>query len=162
MKRIVVSLLFAAAGCAGGMHAREPYGSHHYVLDGVELQQSHVGEVSASREWQREDTPAARDNRTALRSDFVTDLGRRVQLVNHGPQHLRVMLTLKDNGYSEGLAPETVDVVAQADVLDDKGAVVRTVTLHEPASAPLQRSASARDRLSAAFDRLAKKLAADL
>jgi hypothetical protein len=47
-------------------------------------------------------------------------------------------------------------------VLDSDGNLVRTITLREPASAPLQRSASRRQRLQAAFDRLARRLAASL
>jgi hypothetical protein len=108
-------------------------------------------------------TIATRAHQTyAVDSIVARDLGRVVPLDVAAPVHIRATLTLQDAGYFEGLAAETTDVTLAAELLDPAGNVRRTITLREPASAPLQRSASRRARLEAAFDRLAHRLAAQL
>lgn len=163
-------LLLCAAGCVGGGAATRSTAERSpppppYVLDQVTLAGVRGGQLSASREWMRADSanPAvARDDARALRDAFVRALGRDVAFVADGPQRLRVRLTLQDTAYYEGLAAETTDVALTADVYDARGAHVRSITLREPASAPLQRSRSRRQRLEPALARLAHRLAARL
>jgi hypothetical protein len=123
-----------------------------------------AGQLSASREWERANPNRAAhaDDNAALRSAFVHRLAEDVPLDPRAPRRLVTTLALQDTGYYEGLAAETTDVTLTAQVFDDAGNLVRTITMREPASAPLQRSASRRDRLRAAFGRLADRLAAQL
>jgi hypothetical protein len=160
----LLALLFAAA-CASGGAARHTTAaraapSQAYAFDGVFLEGPRAGQLSASREWQRMNPMRGDD--IALRGAFAHDLSQRVPLDPAAPLRLRTTLTLQDTGYYEGFAAETTDVTLDADIIDPSGAVVRTITLREPASAPLQRSASRRQRLEAAFTRLADRLSAQL
>ena len=75
---------------------------------------------------------------------------------------IRATLTLQDTGYFEGLAAETADITLFAELTDVDGNILRTITMRESASAPLQRSASRQQRLQAAMTRLANRLAAQL
>jgi hypothetical protein len=172
MRSLLLSLVLLVAGCAsvggGDRHApattaaRETHAP--YALDAVILGPPRAGQLSASREWQR--NPGSRavrhDDDNELRESFARDLNRVLPLDATAPRHVRATLTLQDTGYYEGLAAETTDVTLTAELLDGDGNLVRTITLREPASAPLQRSASRRQRLQAAFDRLARRLAAQL
>jgi len=156
-------LLFLVAGCATtpGVARHTPMS---YALDSIEMDQPRAGQLSASRLWERTAPNRAihADDDEALRGAFVGELSRALPLDPGSPRHLRATLTLQDAGYYEGLAAETTNVTLHAEVLDNAGNTVRTITLREPASAPLQRSASRRARLQAAFDRLAERLAAQL
>ena len=167
--RWLASLVLFVAACATGGAARhaslpEPHARAPYALDGVELTAPRGGQLSASRLWERHASNRAvvASDDDELRQRFVADLAQKLPLDARAPRHLRATLTLQDTGYYEGLAAETSDVTLTAEVLDDAGNVVRTITLREPASAPAQRSASRRQRLQAAFDRLAARLAAAL
>ena len=166
MKRILATLL-VVAGCAGSGATRHTVAAsftHPYAIDSIVIGGPRGGQLSASREWQRATSGhavAAADD-AELRDAFARDLGRVLPLDVTAPVHIRATLSLQDAGYFEGLAAETVDVTLAAELLDTRGNVTRIVTLREPASAPLQRSASRRARLEAAFDRLAHRLAAQL
>jgi hypothetical protein len=162
-------LLLCVAGCAtdgtAGQAARRAPTPAPHTLEQVTLAGVRGGQLSASREWMRADsasTAVARDDALALRAAFVRELSHGVPLVDAAPRRLRVRLTLQDTGYYEGLAAETTDVALTADVYDPSGAHIRSITLREPASAPLQRSRSRRQRLEDAFSRLADRLAAAL
>jgi len=165
MKWLLVLFL---AGCAStGASTGAGVARHNpppYALDAVVFDVTRGGQLSASRMWER--SPANRavhaSDDDALLDDFAGELARVVPLDPNAPRRLRATLTLQDTGYFEGLASETSDVTLTAEVLDRDGNVARTITLREPASAPLQRSASRRARLQVAFDRLAERLAARL
>jgi hypothetical protein len=172
MRPLYASLVLIVAGCGSisgvDRHApattaaRETHAP--YALDAVVLGAPRAGQLSASREWERYagNRTVRRDDDDELRASFARDLNRVLPLDATAPRHVRATLTLQDTGYYEGLAAETTDVTLIAEVLDGDGNLVRTITLREPASAPLQRSASRRQRLQAAFDRLARRLAAQL
>jgi hypothetical protein len=157
-------LILCVAGCATTSPRVARHTSLSYALDSIELEQPRAGQLSAARLWERSAPNRAvhADDDAALRDGFVGELARDVRLDAAAPRRLRATLTLQDIGYYEGLASETTDVTLTAYVLDAEGAIVRTITLREAASAPLQRSASRRARLQAAFDRLAERLAAQL
>jgi uncharacterized lipoprotein YmbA len=162
---IAVALALGLAGCATSASNRSLVSSANgYVLDGIELRGVRLGAESAAREWQRpsENEAVARDTDTQLRNRLAADLGRDLSLRPNAPMHLRIALTLQDTADFEGLAAETADVTLSAAITDDHGVVLRTITLREPASAPLQRSASERARLDGALDRLSHRLAQQL
>lgn len=163
----LVCLVVLVGGCAsaggGDRHPRAGALRAPYALDAVVLGGPRAGELSASREWQRGGNPAVRVADDAeLRAAFAHDLERALPIDPRAPRHLRATLTLQDTGYYEGLAAETTDVTLSAEILDRDGNLVRTITLREAASAPLQRSASRQKRLQGALDRLAQRLAAQL
>jgi hypothetical protein len=171
--RILAALAIFVAGCAstasgsGSGAANRPVvtARNSYVLDGIELRGVRLGEVSAAREWQRSgdsNDTLARDDGEQLRGQLATDLGRDLALQPTAPLHLRVALTLQDTADFEGFAAETSDVTLNVTIVDEQGAIVRTITLREAANAPLQRSASQRTRLDGALDRLSRRLAAQL
>jgi hypothetical protein len=161
MKLLLAFALVAGCATSGTVAAtrtpHQPYAVERIVIGGPR-----AGELSASREWQR--APGGRaigiSEEAELRDTFARDLGRLVPLDVTAPVRIRATLTLQDVGYYEGLAAETTDVTLTAELVDANGNVSRIFTLREPASAPLQRSASRRARLDAAFDRLAHRLAA--
>ncbi|HEX4461888.1 MAG TPA: hypothetical protein VIA18_28105 [Polyangia bacterium] len=165
---IAVALAFGLAGCASSTSNRALVsyagGTNAYVLDGIELRGVRLGAESAAREWQRptENEAVARDSDTQLRDRLAADLGRELSLRPTARMHLRIALTLQDTADFEGLAAETADVTLSATITDDHGVVQRTITLREPASAPLQRSKSERTRLDGALDRLSHRLAQQL
>ncbi len=166
--RWLVSLVVLAAGCSATGAGRHPSAASTpervYALDRVVFPPVRAGQLSASREWQRsgaERAVTAADD-AALRQSFVHELHRVLPMDAAAPLHMRVTLTLQDTGYFEGLAAETADVTLVAELRDDAGHLFRTITLRESAAAPLQRSASRRARLQMAFDRLARRLAAQL
>jgi hypothetical protein len=103
-----------------------------------------------------------RDDRDDLRAMFVRDLQRGVRLDDRAAIRVRATLTLQAPGYFEGLAAETSDLTLTADLTDASGAPLRTITLRESASAPLQRSASRQARLEQAIERLTARLASEL
>jgi hypothetical protein len=160
------------AGCASAGGARAGVEGHRqaaaghaaYALDGVIFAGARAGQLSASREWERGGAARAvtRRDDAELRAAFARDLRAAVPLDPSAPLHLRATLTLQDTGYFEGLAAETADVTLAADVLDSDGNLVRTITLRETSSAPLQRSASRKARLQRTFTRLSHRLAAQL
>lgn len=166
MRPIVVAFVVVAAGCAGRHTVVAPPRAAHapIALESVDLAGPRIGPLSASREWQR--TPSNRVvhevDDEALRASFTRSLERRLPLDPAAPLHLHATLTLQDTADYEGLAAETTDVTLHADLIAADGAVYRSITLREPASAPLQRSASRKARLEAALDRLAQRLAAQL
>jgi hypothetical protein len=164
MKWLLFTLLVAGCATASPGVARHTPAPLSYAIDSIELEQPRAGQLSAARLWERSAPNRAvhAGDDAALRDAFLGELGRAVPLDPAAPRRLRATLTLQDAGYYEGLAAETTDVTLTADVLDANGVTVRTITLREPASAPLQRSASRRARLQAAFDRLAERLAAQL
>lgn len=163
--RWLAAFVFLVSGCAStagvDRHARA---TAPYALDAVVLGAPRAGQLEASRLWQRggANRAVASADDAELRASFTQELDRVLPIDPAAPRRLRATLTLQDTGYFEGLAAETTDVTLTADVLDGDGNVVRTITLREPASAPLQRSTSRRQRLQAAFDRLARRLAAQL
>ena len=163
---IAVALAVGLAGCATAASNNRPIASaaNGYVLDGIELRGVRLGDESAAREWQRptENEAVARDSNAQLRDRLAGDLGRELILRPNAPLHLRIALTLQDTADFEGLAAETSDVTMSATIVDDHGVVLRTITLREAASAPLQRSASQRARLDGALDRLSHRLAQQL
>jgi len=163
---LVVSAIAACATGGADRHALvvPPHAPATWALDGVEIVAPRAGQLSASRLWERSGPNRAviASDDDALRQSFVEELARELPLDPNAPRRLRATLTLQDTGYYEGLAAETTDVTLTAELLDDAGNVIRTITLREAASAPLQRSASRRLRLRAAFDRLAERLAAAL
>lgn len=163
MKGMWVLLLAGCATAGAGGHAARPSG-RAYALDAVTVGGIRAGQLSASREWHRADGSHAvrADTAADLQEAFVRDLARRVPLAPDASARLRVTLVLQTPGYYEGLAPETSDVAVTADVFDRSGVLRRSVTLREPASAPLQRPTSRQQRLDAALDRLAARLAAVL
>ena len=162
MKRMI-ALVLLAAGCATGAGViGHQGGATTYALDAVVLGGIRAGELSASREWQRADGGPARDDADQLRAAFVRDLSQRVRIDPAARQRVRATLTLQDTGYFEGLAAETADLTLVADIYDDRGQRIRSITLREAASAPLQRSASRRARLEQALGRLSSRLAAAL
>ena len=163
-----MKLLLALALVAGCATTATPVATRAqrqpFAVDSIVIGGPRAGQLSASREWERGTAGraiAASDD-SQLRDAFARDLGRVLPLDAAAPTHLRATLTLQDPGYFEGLAAETTDVTLAVELLDGNGAVFRTITLREPASAPLQRSASRRARLEAAFDRLAERLATQL
>lgn len=135
-----------------------------YALDAVILGPPRAGQLEASREWERYagDRAIHRGDDDVLRESFARDLNRVLPLDATAPRYVRATITLQDTAYFEGLASEASDVTLTADILDADGNLVRSITMREPASAPLQRSASRRQRLQAALDRLARRLAAQL
>ena len=154
------------AGCATGgpSHPAAMTSANGYVLDGIELRGVRLGDESAAREWQRGTANEAvtRHDDTKLRAQVATDLGRELILRPDAPLHLRIALTLQDTADFEGLAAETADVTMSATILDDRGVVMRTITLREAANAPLQRTASQQTRLDSALARLSHRLAQQL
>ena len=162
MKWLLVLCL--AVGCASTSPRVVRHNPPPYALDAVVFDVTRGGQLSASRLWERNPSNRAvhASDDDVLVDDFANELGRVVPLDANAPRRLRVTLTMQDTGYFEGLASETGDVTLHADVLDADGNVIRTITLREPASAPLQRSASRRARLQVPFDRLAERLAAQL
>lgn len=169
--RIFFALALAVAGvggCAARTTAAVPAAAtarNSYVLDRIDMNGVRLGELAAAREWQREDDSAhalTRDDSQRLRERLAGDLDRNLTLQASAPLHLRVALTLQDTADNEGLAAETSDLTLNATIVDDQGATIRSIVLREPASAPLQRSASQRGRLDAALDRLSHRLAAQL
>jgi hypothetical protein len=170
--RIFFAFAFALAvagvtGCAARTAAVPATASarNSYVLDRIDMNGVRLGELSASREWQREDAQAhvlTREDNQRLRERLAGDLDRNLTLQASAPLHLRLALTLQDTADNEGFAAETTDLTLNATILDDQGATIRSIVLREPASAPLQRSASQRCRLDAALDRLSHRLAAQL
>ena len=163
---LAVSALAACATAGANRHALvvTPHAPASWALDGVEIVAPRAGQLSASRLWERSGPNRAviASDDDQLRQAFVEELAHELPLDPSSPRRLRATLTLQDIGYYEGLAAETTDVTLNAELLDDAGHVIRTITLREAASAPLQRSASRRQRLQAAFDRLAARLAAVL
>jgi hypothetical protein len=163
MKLFVAVVL--VAGCATGGVTRNrdthlAYGVESIVVGG----NPRAGQLSASRLWERgapSHAIAAADD-AELRDAFARDLDRVLPLDDTAPVRIRATLTLQDIGYFEGLAAEATDVTLAAKLVDVHGNVLRTITLRESASAPLQRSASRKARLESAFDRLAHRLAAQL
>lgn len=169
MKWLWLLVACTVAACATGGADRHalvipPHAPATWALDGVEIAAPRAGQLSASRLWERSGPSRAviASDDDELRQSFVEELARKLPLDPDAPRRLRATLTLQDTGYYEGLAAETTDVTLTAELLDDSGNVIRTITLREAASAPLQRSASRRQRLQAAFDRLAGRLAAML
>lgn len=155
--------LALVAGCAtSGTTVAPRVHPHAYAIDSIVIGGPRAGQLSASREWARTSHAVVARDETQLRDAFARDLGRVLPLDASAPVRIRATLTLQDAGYYEGLAPETSDVTLAAELLDRDGNVTRTITLRESASAPLQRSASRRARLEAAFDRLAHRLAAEI
>ncbi|HEY2743288.1 MAG TPA: hypothetical protein VGL86_01640, partial [Polyangia bacterium] len=151
--------LVLVAGCATqgvDRHARAPVAQAPWALEAVYMTLPRGGQLSASREWERggSDRVVTRSDDAVLRADFARDLARAMPLDAAAPRRLRVILTQQDPGYFEGLAAETSDVTLRAELLDADGHTVDTITLREPASAPLQRSASQLARLQPALDRL--------
>jgi hypothetical protein len=151
-------ILLVSSGCATGSVARHA-ASQPYVIDAVEIAGVRDSPLTASRESYR--VEPGQDS-VELRDVFVRELGQRIPFSTTAPQHLRVVITLQDTGENEGLAAETSDVTVVADVLDAGGATFRSITLREPASAPLQRTRSARIRLERALSSLADRLASQL
>jgi hypothetical protein len=166
MKPLFFAMLMALGGCAGaGRHTVAAAGPVNRVaLDSVEVTGVRGGQLSAAREWSRDQAqgPVAPDDTSALRSSFVRHFAASGAADPDAARHLRVRLTLQDTGYYEGLAAETTDLTLTADVFNADGAHVRTITLREPASAPLQRSSSRRGRLDQAIARLTQRLATEL
>ena len=163
---IVLGVL-GVVGCAGGDHrhpAAPSAAQRAYGLESISLNDPRAGQLSASRVWERgaAGRPISHADDAELRALFANDLARVLPLDAAAPLRIRATLTLQDAGYFEGLAAEVADVTVVAELLDAQGNVLRTITLREAASAPLQRSASRRARLEAAFDRLARRLAAQL
>jgi hypothetical protein len=158
-----------AAGCAPTGVTRHPAAARahvsqqSYALDAVELNGVRAGQLSASREWSRDGNHGiGRDESADLRATLVRDLSRNVRIDPNAPIRLHTTLTLQAPGYFEGLAPETSDLTLTAELRDTRGALLRTITLRESASAPLQRPESRDLRLEQALDRLASRLAAEL
>jgi hypothetical protein len=164
--RNLAALALVIAGCASGgaSHPAAIASTNGYVLDGIELRGVRIGQESAAREWQRptENKAVSDTDEARLREQLATDLGRELILRPDAPLHLRIALTLQDTADFEGLAAETADVTMSAAILDDRGVVVRTITLREAANAPLQRTASQRARLDGALARLSHRLAQQL
>jgi hypothetical protein len=157
-------LVLLVAGCASTQPSVARHNPQPYALDAIVFDVTRGGQLSASRLWER--SPSNRavhfGDDDQLLDNFAGQLGRTLTLDPAAPQRLRLTITQQDTGYFEGLASETSDVTLTADVLDTDGQLIRTITMREPASAPLQRSASRRARLQAALDRLAEQLAARL
>jgi hypothetical protein len=166
MKWLLAILLAAGCASSGARHnvATTEVVGPPLALEGVYLVGPRAGQLSASREWERypSNRTVTRDDDEALRATFTRDLERRLPLKATATTRLRATLTLQDTAYYEGLAAETTDVTLTAELIDPNGTVYRTITLREPASAPLQRSESRKTRLNAALDRLAERLAAQL
>jgi hypothetical protein len=173
MRYLVLRLLplMLAAGCAPTGVTRQPAAARvsqqSYALDRVELNGVRAGQLSASREWSRDgnrdsDRGIGRDESADLRATLVRDLSRNVRIDDNAPIRLHTTLTLQAPGYFEGLAAETSDLTLTAELRDTRGALLRTITLRESASAPLQRPESRDYRLEQAIDRLASRLAAEL
>jgi hypothetical protein len=140
-------------------------GATAYVLDAVELYGLPPTELATAREWERADSHdrvIARADVAALRAGMIRRLSSDLPLAPRGALHLRVAVTVESPGTFLGLAPETADLAATADVLDERGLLMRSVTVRESANAPLQRSRSRRARLDAALSRLSQKLARQL
>ena len=162
----VVALGGCAAAGGAGRHAgaAATRAARPYALDAVVVAGPRAGALSASRMWERSAANravTAKDD-DELRQAFVADLGRALPLDPSAPRRVRATFILQDTGYYEGLAAETTDVTLDAAIFDDDGHYLGSVILREAASAPLQRSTSRRDRLRAAFGRLARRLAARL
>ncbi|MDB4965353.1 MAG: hypothetical protein JWN44_1042 [Myxococcales bacterium] len=169
--RFFIVALSIAAGCAPTGVTRQPAAARaartatgqSYALDGVEFAGLRAGQLSASREWSRgEGDGPGRDESDELRATLTRDIYRAVRIDPTAPLRLRTTLTLQAPGYFEGLAAETADVTLDAELYDSHGARLRTITLRESASAPLQRTASRKARLEQAIDRLASRLATEL
>jgi len=164
---MVTVVALAAAGCA---HARtQPVARATprvaYGIAAVDFQGLPATELATSREWWRaesHDRVLARDDSFALRQSFLQDLGRNLTLSPSAPLKLRVTVRVQTPGDFLGLAAETTDLAATVDVIDPYGAVLRSVTVRETASAPLQRSRSRKERLEAGLARLSAKLATQL
>ena len=155
MKWLCAFLLFGCAATGGDVRhqARQAY-----VIDSIELHGVRDGVLASTRESWR--PPPAGD--PELRDRFIGELGRAIPFSTSSPLHLRIAVSFQSAGDYLGLAPEATDVTLVADVLDATGGELRTITLREPASAPLQRSRSARHRFDRALARLVDRLAAEL
>ncbi|HXU72877.1 MAG TPA: hypothetical protein VN947_26340 [Polyangia bacterium] len=168
MRWILVLLLAGCASSAGvdrhAAAARAQAAAREqppWALDGVFLSRPRAGQLSASREWERggHDRVVTQSDDAVLRNTFVRDLRAALPIDQRAARRVRVTLTVQDTAYFEGLAAEAGDVTLRADLLDRDGNAFSTEVLRESASAPLQRSASRVQRLDAAFDRLAARLA---
>ena len=155
--------LLLLAGCvtSPSVSRHEVAAQQPWALDGVFLSRPRAGQLEASREWERggHDRAVTQSDDALLRNTFVRDLRHALPLNQRSPRRVRATLTVQDIGYFEGFAAEAGDVTLHADLLDRDGNVFQTIVLREPASAPLQRSASRVQRLDVAFDRLATRLA---
>ncbi len=152
------------AGCVGAVAGPRGVAPPRpaYALDAVEVTRVRAGELDAAREWERigAGTPVLRrEDDEAVRVAFVRSLERTLPLAPDAPARLRVTVTLQDTAYFEGLASEAADLSLTADVYDENGARMRSLVFREPAAAPLQRTASRRQRVDAALSRLAARLA---
>lgn len=155
MKSLFALLL---VGCATNAGVVRHQARQAYVIDSVEILGVRPGVLASARESWR---PPPGDD-PALRDRLIAELGRAIPFSTAAPEHLRVRVVLQDAGENEGLAAETADVTLVAEVVDSASAELRTITLREPASAPLQRSRSSRARLEQALSRLVDRLAQQL
>jgi hypothetical protein len=159
----MLAALIFTAGCAAAPVAHSS--GRAYVLERVELHGLPPTELAQAREGWRADSServVARDDGAVLAGKLASDLRRDLRIVDAAPLRLRVHVTLESPGSFQGLAPETADLAATAEIVDTSGTVVRTVSVRETANAPLQRSASRRERLDAALARLSRSLARQL
>jgi len=164
MKPMLLSaLLLAAVGCAATRPA--VHSAHAYTIESLEFHGLPPTQLAVAREIGRADSTGrllARDDVSELSSTFAADLRRDVTMSESAPLRLRIDVSLATTGAFEGFAAETADLQANVDVLDANGNVVRTLTARVTANAPLQRSASRRERFAAALSRLSQKIARQL
>jgi len=166
MKPMLLSALFlaAAAGCAASTPATRT-SAQPYAIESLEFHGLPSTQLAVAREGSRADTQhrlIARGDVYDLSSTFAGDLRHDVQIADKAPLRLRIDVSLATPGQFEGFAPENTDLAANVQVLDASGSVVRSFVVREIANAPLQRSASRRERLEGALSRLSQKIAKQL
>jgi hypothetical protein len=165
MKPMLLSaLLFSVVGCAASRPAAHA-SAQVYSIESLEFHGLPPSQLAIAREKSRADSQQrvlARNDVYGLTSTFSDHLRRDLRVADGAPLRLRIDVSLASPGQFEGFAPENADLSATAQVLDANGVVVRTVRARATANAPLQRSASRRERFEAALSRLSQKLAQQL
>jgi hypothetical protein len=161
---LLPALLLTAFGCAASTPSTRVQ-AQPYAIESLEFEGLPPTQLALARETTRADAQQrvlARSDVYDLSSTFATDLRHDLQVADNAPLRLKITVSLHTPGQFEGIAPETTDVSAHVDVLDAQGLVVRTFTVREIANAPLQRSASRRERFEVALSRLSQKVAQHL
>jgi hypothetical protein len=164
---LLSALLLAAAATTVGCAALHPTHTttNTYSIESLELHGLPVTQLAAARESSRADSHQrvlARNDVYDLSNTFAANLRHDVRLADQAPYRLRIDISLNTPGQFEGFGPENIDLAANVQILDANGGVVRAMTIREIANAPLQRSASRRERLEAALSRLSQKIARQL
>jgi hypothetical protein len=164
MKPTLFPALLLAAGCAASTPTTRT-SSQPYAIESLEFHGLPSTQLAIARERSRADSQQrvlASQDIYDLSSAFNANLRHDLQVSDQAPLRLRIDVSLATPGQNEGFAAENADLAANVQVLDSTGSVVRSFVVREIANAPLQRSASRRERFEAALSRLSQKVAQKL